>query len=158
MSKVTELWVTRDKLRETKIVENDQKPLQDGQIRVAIDKMGLTANNVSYAVSGDMIGYWKYFPAEGEWGKVPCWSMGNVVESRSDSIAEGERLYGFFPMSSEVILEPGRTADDFFMDASAHRAELPALYNQYRRTQGEPDFLKALENERCLLFLSLIHI
>ena len=30
--------------------------------------------------------------------------------------------------------------------------ELPALYNQYRRTRGEPEFLLALENERCLLF------
>jgi len=152
MSKVTELWVTRDKLRETKIVDSDQKPLEDGQIRVAIDKMGLTANNVSYAVSGEMIGYWKYFPAKGEWGKVPGWAMADVVESRSDTIGVGERLYGFFPMASEVILEPGHTADDFFMDKTPHRSELPALYNQYRRTQGEPDFLHALENERCLLF------
>ncbi len=149
---VTELWVTRDKLRETKIVESDQRPLEDGQIRVAIDKMGLTANNVSYAVSGDAIGYWKYFPAEGEWGKVPGWAMADVVESRSDAIAVGERLYGFFPMASEVVLHPGRTADDFFMDKTPHRAELPALYNQYRRTRNEPDFLHALENERCLLF------
>ena len=152
MNKVTELWVTRDKLRETKIVESEQKPLEDGQIRVAIDKMGLTANNVSYAVSGDAIGYWKYFPAEGEWGKVPGWAMADVVESCSDTISEGERLYGFFPMASEVILEPSRVADDFFMDKAPHRIELPALYNQYRRTRGEPDFLLALENERCLLF------
>ena len=152
MNKVTELWVTRDELRETKIVERDKKPLEDGQIRVVIDKMGLTANNVSYAVSGDAIGYWKYFPAEGEWGKIPGWAMADVVESRSDAISEGERLYGFFPMASEVILEPGHTADDFFMDQAPHRAELPALYNQYRRTKGEPDFLHALENERCLLF------
>ncbi len=152
MTNVTELWVKRDKLRETRVVESDQKPLEDGQIRVAIDKMGLTANNVSYAVSGDAIGYWKYFPAEGEWGKVPAWAMADVVESRSDAISEGERLYGFFPMASEVILQPGRTSDDFFMDEAPHRAELPALYNQYRRTRGEPEFLHSLENERCLLF------
>ena len=152
MTKVTELWVNRGKLRETRIVESDQKPLEDGKIRVAIDKMGLTANNVSYAVSGEAIGYWKYFPAEGEWGKVPGWAMADVVESRCDTIVEGERLYGLFPMASEVILEPGRVADDFFMDEAHHRAELPALYNQYRRTKGEPDFLHVLENERCLLF------
>ncbi len=152
MTKVTELWITRDKLRETKIVESDKKPLEDGQIRVAIDKMGLTANNVSYAVSGEAIGYWKYFPAEGEWGKVPGWAMADVVESRSNAISEGERLYGFFPMGSEVILQPGHVADDFFMDEAPHRSELPALYNQYRRTRGEPDFLDALEDERCLLF------
>ena len=89
MTTTTQLWVTRSDLRHTKIVQAAQAPLRDGEIRVAIDKMGLTANNVSYAVSGDMIGYWKYFPAEGEWGKVPGWAMGDVVESRSDVIAEG---------------------------------------------------------------------
>ena len=152
MTKVTELWVTRDDLRRTKIFESEQSPLEDGQIRVALDKMGLTANNVSYAVSGEAIGYWKYFPAEGEWGKVPGWAMADVVESRSDAIVQGERLYGFFPMASEVVLQPGHVADDFFVDETPHRAELPALYNQYRRTKGEPEFLQRLEDERCLLF------
>jgi len=152
MNKVTELWVDRKNLRETKIFQLDQQPLEDGQIRVAIDKMGLTANNVSYAVSGEMIGYWKYFPAEGDWGKVPGWAMADVVESKSEEIAEGERLWGFFPMASEVVLTPGKTAVDFFIDDTQHRRELPALYNLYRRTQGEPDFLKPLEDERCLLF------
>ena len=152
MTTVTELWVDRKDLRRTKVVQAERAPLSDGEIRVRVDKMGLTANNVSYAVSGEMIGYWKYFPAEGEWGKVPGWAMGDVVESRSDAIAVGERLYGFFPMASEVVLQPGHVAEDFFMDASAHRAGLPALYNQYRRTQGEPPFLQSLEDERCLLF------
>ncbi|WP_416831513.1 MAG: DUF2855 family protein [Erythrobacter sp.] len=152
MATKTELWVARDELRRTKVVKSEQQPLEDGQIRVVIDKMGLTANNVSYAVSGEAIGYWKYFPATGEWGKVPGWAMADVVESRSDAIAEGERLYGFFPMASEVILKPGHVADDFFIDASEHRAELPSLYNQYRRTKGEPEILQKLEDERCLLF------
>lgn len=150
--RVTELWVNRKGFRDTKVVEYAPQPLEDGQLRVSIDKMGLTSNNVSYAVSGDMIGYWKYFPAEGDWGKVPGWAMADVVESRSDEIAVGERLWGFFPMASEVVLTVGKVTSDTFMDASSHRCELPALYNQYRRTQGEPDFMKTLENERCLLF------
>lgn len=148
----TELWVNRKTLRETKTAQLDQQPLEEGQIRVSIDKMGLTANNVSYALSGNMIGYWKYFPAEGEWGNVPGWAIGDVVESRSAAIAEGERLYGFFPMASEVVLEPGEVADDLFVDAAPHRAQLPALYNQYSRTGDEPAYLKSLEDERCLLF------
>lgn len=152
MTKRTEIWVDRQNLRETKIIELDREPLEEGQIRVAIDKMGLTANNVSYAVSGDFIGYWKYFPAEGAWGKVPGWAMADVVESRSDDIAAGERLYGFFPIASEVVLEPGKVANGSFMDAAPHRRELPALYNQYLRTHDEPEFLKSLEDERCLLF------
>lgn len=152
MGERTELWVNRKNLRETKIARLDQQPLEEGQIRVIIDKMGLTANNVSYALSGDLIGYWKYFPAEGEWGNVPGWAMGDVVESRSAAIAVGERLYGFFPMASEIVLEPGEVADDLFTDATPHRAGLPALYDQYSRTQCEPDYLRSLEDERCLLF------
>ena len=58
-----EFWVKRYDLRETETVDAEQVPSEDGQIRVVIDKMGLTGNNVSYAVSGEAIGYWKYFPA-----------------------------------------------------------------------------------------------
>lgn len=152
MNTITELWVERGNLRQTRVVEKTQDPLEDGQIRVAIDKMGLTANNVSYAISGDMIGYWKYFPAENEWGKVPGWAMVDVIESKSEAIAAGERLWGFFPMASQVVLTPRKVAEDFFIDDTPHRRELPALYNLYRRTQGEPDFMHALEDERCLLF------
>ena len=32
-----------------------------------IEKFGLTSNNVSYAVSGDVIGYWGFYPAEDNW-------------------------------------------------------------------------------------------
>ena len=152
MGSVTEVWVNRDDYRDTKIVEAEERTLEEGGVRVAIDKFGLTSNNVSYAVSGDMIGYWKYYPADAPWGKVPVWGMGEVVESKSASITVGERLYGFFPMASETTLTVGKAHADTFMDATPHRQDLPALYNQYRRTQGEPEFLKSLEDERCLLF------
>lgn len=156
MTDVTELRVRRDALRDTAVVRRPRAALAAGEIRVAIERMGLTANNVSYAVSGDAIGYWKYFPVSSDalehWGLVPGWALGDVIESRSETIAVGERLYGFFPMASEVVLSPGEAEADFFMDATAHRQALPALYNQYRRVQAEPAFLHALEDERCLLF------
>ncbi|MDG1825313.1 MAG: DUF2855 family protein [Henriciella sp.] len=152
MSTVTELWVNRGDYRETKIVESPGRAITDGEIRVRIEKFGLTSNNVSYAVSGDMIGYWNYYPADDPWGKVPVWGIGEVVESNAFDITVGERLYGFFPMSSEVILTVGSVQPGAFMDASPHRVELPPLYNQYRRTGNEPNFLQAMEAERCLLF------
>jgi hypothetical protein len=152
MATVTEIWVNRKNYRETKIVEASAQSLADNQIRVKLEKFGLTSNNVSYAVSGDMIGYWKYYPAEDPWGKVPVWGIGEVIESNSDEIAVGERLYGFFPMASEVILTPGNVKPGGFTDVTPHRLELPALYNQYRRTQADPDFLQQMEAERCLLF------
>ena len=152
MATVTEIWVNRENYRETKIVEASTQSLADNQIRVRLEKFGLTSNNVSYAVSGDMIGYWKYYPAEDLWGRVPVWGIGEVIESGSDEIAVGERLYGFFPMASEVVLTPGNVKPGGFMDVTPHRLELPALYNQYRRTQADPEFLQQMEAERCLLF------
>lgn len=149
---VKELWVKRANLRETRVETREAAPLQDGEVRLVIDKFALTANNVSYAVSGDSIGYWKYFPAEGEWGMVPAWGFADVVESRSAEIGVGERIWGFLPMATHLTLKPGKVKADHFFDFTAHREPLPRLYNQYYRTKADPPFLKTLEDERCLLF------
>jgi len=151
-----ELWVDREDYRNTKIEELTSRPLADGEVRVAIDKYGLTANNVSYAVSGDMIGYWKYYPIKSDepvkWGKVPVWGMADIVESKCKGVAVGERIYGFLPMASEVIMKPGNIKEASFVDIADHRQALPELYNGYNRTASEPPLYKTLENERCLLF------
>ncbi len=152
MTRVKELWVDRSNLRQTKVVEGDIPAIGDGEILVAIDKFGLTANNVSYAVSGDTIGYWGFYPAPDNWGKVPVWGCADVIESKCDAIPVGERMWGFFPMASHTVLQPGKIVEDQFVDFAAHRKELPGLYNGYRRTKAEPEFLQALETERCLLF------
>lgn len=148
----TELWVDRSNLRKTKAVTRKMAEPGPGEILVAIDQFGLTANNVTYAVVGEAVGYWSFYPAEGEWGRVPVWGCANVVASRCDALPVGERLWGFFPMASHVVLHPGQVRDDQFTDASEHRKPLPGLYNVYRRTQAEPEFLRTLEVERCLLF------
>ena len=83
---------------------------------------------------------------------MPVWGIGKVVESQADSIKVGEKLYGYFPMSSEAVLTVGKVSDDSFMEASPHRADLAAVYNNYRRLAGEPEAIQALEDERCLYF------
>jgi len=118
---ITEIWVNRDDYRNTVIIEADKPELNDGEILVSIDKFGLTANNVSYAVSGDSIGYWAYYPAEKNWGKVPVWGMADIIESKCDGIAVGERIWGFFPMSSHVVLKPGQIKKQTFADMAEHR-------------------------------------
>jgi hypothetical protein len=149
----TKLLVNRKNYRESKAVEQTLPQLEQGQVLTAIDKFGLTANNVSYAVSGDAIGYWHYYPSnDADWGTVPVWGCASVIESRCDDIPVGERLWGFFPMASHAILQPGQIIQDQFMDAAEHRQKLPALYNTYRRTNFEPGVLQEMENERCLLF------
>ena len=56
MTNCTQLWIDRSDIRQTLPVTSALPKLAEGQILVAIDKFGLTANNVSYAVTGDSIG------------------------------------------------------------------------------------------------------
>lgn len=150
---LTELWVDRTHYRHTKVQQGDIPAPGDGEILIAIDKFAMTANNVTYAASGDLFGYWQFFPTgEDPWGKVTVWGIGEVIESRSDAIGVGERLYGFFPMSSHVMMKPGDVSPRGFTDISAHRQTLPALYNHYARTEAEPAELRALEDQRCIFF------
>lgn len=62
MAQLTELWTNRKEFRKTQIVDNSLPTVGNDEVLVAIDKFGLTANNVSYALSGDAIGYWNYHP------------------------------------------------------------------------------------------------
>ena len=148
----TALWVDRQDIRQSKIVNSAVEKLDDGQVLVEIDRFALTANNVTYAVAGDSIGYWGYYPAEGAYGIVPVWGCATVVQSSCDDVPVGDRLWGFFPMASHAVLSPGKIRADQFVDMAEHRQQLPALYNGYRRTNAEPEFLQKMENERCLLF------
>ena len=152
MPDCTQLWIDRKDIRTTKQVTSALPALGAGEVLVAIDKFGLTANNVSYAVTGDSIGYWQFYPAEGEWGIVPVWGCATVIESKCVDIPVGDRLWGYFPMASHAVLTPGNIRADYFIDIVEHRRELPIVYNQFRRTQAEPEFLQSMENERCLLF------
>ncbi|MDO8902308.1 MAG: DUF2855 family protein [Phenylobacterium sp.] len=148
---ITQLQLRRDALTESRLVELPQPELADGEVLLAIDRFALTANNVSYALSGATIGYWGYFPAPEPWGLVPVWGFADVAASRHADLALGERIYGFFPTASHVVLTPDAVGARGFVDAAPHRADLPAFYNHYQRTTGEPAAMKALEDERCLL-------
>jgi len=119
--------------------------LDAGQILLRVDRFALTANNVTYGAVGDMVGYWQFFPAEEGWGRIPVWGFADVTRSRHDGIAAGERIYGYFPMSTHVVLEPDHVAPAGFVDATAHRAALPPIYNQYTRVAADPAHDRARE-------------
>src|SRR5215831_12611698 len=101
-----DLEVKRDDLRTTRTIERDEAPLDDGQALLRVSLFALTANNVTYAVVGEMMSYWKFFPAENGWGRVPVWGYADVESSRTPALREGERVYGYLPMSSHLVVEP----------------------------------------------------
>lgn len=152
MTQIRELQVRKDDLSKTRLVTRAAPALADGEVVAKVDRFALTANNITYGVVAEKIGYWKFFPAEEGWGVIPVWGFADIVESRHPDLKEGERLYGFFPTGTHLVMRPDRVRDERFIDASAHRAELPPVYNSYARTGAEPHFDKEMEDERALLF------
>ncbi|WP_396593509.1 DUF2855 family protein [Brevundimonas sp. R86498] len=152
MNQFVQMQVARKDLHTTRIQTFPLPQPAEGEVVVAVDRFALTANNVSYAVTGDLIGYWGFFPVDADWGLVPVWGYGTVVASACPGLDIGERLYGFFPMASHVVLKPGRVRADPFIDFADHRRALPGLYNLYSRVAAEPPEIAAMGDERCLLF------
>lgn len=130
------LEVRRDDLRAARLLDAETLPLEAGQTRFVVERFGLTANNVTYALLGDTLRYWTFFPAaEDGWGRVPAWGFATAVESRCPEVREGTRIFGYVPMGGELVLKPEQVGDRGFQDGSDHRAELPAVYNGYRRAE-----------------------
>jgi hypothetical protein len=137
--------VDRGDYRNVRVAPTRPADLGDGEVRLRVRSFGLTANNVTYAAAGDLIGYWTFFPApdlddDVAWGRVPVWGFADVVETRCDGVAEGERLFGYLPMSTELVVRPARVTDGSFVDGAAHRASLPVVYNQYVRCAADPGY------------------
>lgn len=129
--------VDKSNLGQTHLAELPDLPLATGEVRLALRRFALTANNVTYAVFGSMMKYWAFFPASTpELGRVPVWGFADVVESRCEGIVPGERLYGYFPMADRLIVEPGKVTARGFSDMAAHRQAMAPIYNVYGRVPG----------------------
>ena len=142
--------VRRDDLRTTR-VHAATLDCPDGAVLCRIGRFALTANNITYGVFGDAMAYWQFFPAEAGWGRIPVWGHAEVVESKHPAIKPGERLYGYFPMATHVVLHPDKVGDAQFMDGVAHRRPLPAPYQVCMRLARDPLHDPAHEDHRALL-------
>jgi len=144
----------RSNIAQAQLVTTQTADIADGEVLVAVDKFALTANNITYGVAGDTIGYWQFFPAhdpQGQgYGCIPVWGFGEVVSSNHKDVPVGERLYGYFPMASHVVLAPENVTTHGLVDGVAHRAALPVVYNQYTRCSADPSYAEHLEAEQML--------
>lgn len=144
------VWVKKAALTETRIHEDALPTLGDGEVRLRIESFSVTANNITYAVIGDMFGYWNFFPAEGDFGVVPMWGHAIVEESCNPDIAVSERVYGYLPMATHLDVLPGKISAGGFTDMAAHRQPMSPIYNQYSRLAADPEHDPAKEQERML--------
>jgi hypothetical protein len=148
--------VRRDDLSEVAFHDTDTPMIAEGEALLAVRSFGLTANNITYAVLGDSVRYWDFFPAPDGWGRIPVWGFADVVETASE-LPEGSRVYGYLPPSSHLVVRPEGVDERGFVDASPHRSELPAVYNRYARTEADALYDPELEDEMILfrpLFLT----
>ena len=143
--------VRRNSLAETRVASGDIPALVDGEILTKVDRFALTANNVTYGIVGEKFGYWRFFPIENGWGIIPVWGFADVIDSQHPDVQKGERLYGYFPMGTHLVMRPGKLKGSRLIDTAAHRAELPLVYNAYVRTSEETTFDASMEDERMLL-------
>ncbi len=146
------LLVNRANIAECRLAGQPLSALGDGDVLIRVDEFALTANNITYAFAGDTIGYWQFFPEDAQWGVVPVWGFGTVIESRCAALPTGARLWGFLPMASHVVMRPQAVSARGFVDGATHRAALPAVYNRYALTANDPPALAAAADARSLLF------
>lgn len=143
--------IALDDLHRCRVLETEPLELRDAHARLCVERFGLTANNITYAKFGAAMSYWRFFPAPDGWGHMPVWGFARVCESRYDALPPGSRVYGYLPPCSELLVMPTHVSERGFRDGAPHRAELPAAYNGYVRTDADPVYDADSEDLQLLL-------
>ena len=125
--------VNKYDLFETTFSEEKIPISKENEVILEIERYAFTSNNITYGVIGDTLGYWNFFPAEEPYGIIPVWGFANVTSSKNEYILEGDRFYGYFPMSRYLKVIPKKVNDFGFIDDSNHRRKLPPVYNYYSK-------------------------
>lgn len=116
-----------------------QRALKAGEVRLRVSFFAVTANNLTCALYGDKLSFWGMFPVnDPAWGAIPGWGVGEVVESRCDGITVGERLFGFLPMGSHLIVQPGAVSGQGFFDTAAPRTDTAPILHYFLRWHCRP--------------------
>jgi hypothetical protein len=136
-----DLLIDRSDLSHTELVDVPTPTPGPGQVVLRSDRVGMTANNVTYAVFGEAMKYWDFFPTDDPaFGRVPLWGFAEVETSTVPEVAEGTRLYGYLPTSSHLVVQPSKADAKGFRDASPHRQHLPTPYNGLITTAEDPAY------------------
>jgi Protein of unknown function (DUF2855) len=146
--------VDRKDFQHCKFIETElpeAAALPDETLLVRIDRFAFTANNITYAQLGDQLKYWELFPAPVNFGNIPVWGFGEVIASRHPAIKAGERLFGYFPMATHLVIEAAGVSKRGLRDAAAHRQAVAPVYNAYARVGGDPAFTGRQGDYQALL-------
>ena len=130
----------RDDIKETVVLRDELPALQQGEIRLRVDKVGLTANNLFYAQMGEapFLKFFAVYPLEEQHkhlANVPAWGLATVIESANSDFAVGEQFRGFLHMTNIVQMKAKRTPEG--MKAyGGKRDKLNQAYNGFIRVDA----------------------
>ena len=145
------LEVLRDRpLGQTRIISESLPEPGPGQLLLSIDRFGLSANNLTYALLGDMLGHWAPFPAADGWGRVPVWGAATVVAGDPEAASAGARFVGYLPMASHVLVR-AVAAHPGLRDVSTERSGMLPLYREMRRVDTDPAWSSGLLDAEVLM-------
>src|SRR5438876_9387982 len=150
----TDFVVARNDLQQCKVIETplpDAAALPDDALLMKVTRFAFTANNITYAVLGDHLKYWQLFRAPEGFGNVPVWGFGEVMASTHPAITAGETLFGYFPMSTHLVIQAADVSKRGLRDAAAHRQGVAPVYNAYARVSGDPAFAGKQGDYQALL-------
>ncbi len=142
--------VDRADLSHSRLLPTDAPSPEPGEAILRVDRVGLTANNVTVRGAGRLVPLLGVLPRLRGWGIVPVWGFAEVAASRAEGVREGARVYGYLPTASHLRVRPGRADERGFREASPHRATLPSPYNTYALTTGDPAYDAAQEDLQVL--------
>ena len=159
---LTEIWIEKSNVSNTKIIKKEfhSKNLHADEVLLKIDSFGFSANNVTYSVFGDKMGYWGFFPADDTWGIVPMWGFATVLESNHAEVKVGEKVFGYLPMATHLVITAGKTSPTHFFDISEKRKSISPVYDNYVRCATDPGYQNNREawqlNYRPLFMTSFV--
>ncbi len=144
--------VQKNEWSNTRVVtETFDGHLDSDQVLFKIDRFALTANNISYCLAGDTLGYWGFFPAQDGFGRIPVMGYSDVIASKHPDIRVGDRYWGFYPMSNYLTVQAGKVSKSGFTDISPHRQSFAPIYSQFNNTKANPFYEEAREDHDLLL-------
>ena len=134
------LEVDRSATATTRLTTDPARDLVPGEVRFRVDRLAITANTVTYAQMGDVLGYWDFYPSgDPTWGRVPAMGWADVVASAHPDVEAGGRFYGWFPMAGQVDVTVTPTAGGL-RDDGAHRSAHAPVYRAFEDSRVDPSY------------------
>ncbi|KAK5088418.1 hypothetical protein LTR05_002636 [Lithohypha guttulata] len=131
--------------------------LGPSSVRVRTRLVGITANNLSYCLMGDVLHWWSAFPLPAslpehyndvtKYGIAPGWGCCEVLESTIEDIEPGRVISGFLPISEHTVdlqLTQVASVPGHFTETSPHRNKIMNLYQRYQLEPADTNLNNSL--------------